>query len=331
MMELLQVSLANLLSPMILFFALGLLAGSAKSDLAVPEPISKALSLYLMLSIGFRGGVEIVHSGGMSGSIVAALIAGVTLSFTVPVIAYLLLRVTTRLDGINAAAVSAHYGSVSVVTFVAAIAFLGHVGVPYEGYVVAMLAVMETPAIVSGLLLARRASPANRDGDRALLPRRLLHEVLLSGSVILLIGSFVIGWVTGDEGMKALAPVVETPFKGVLAIFLLDMGLLTSRRLADLRKVGVSVFGFALYMPLVGGAVGLLAGFLMGLSIGGTTLVAVLTASASYIVVPAAMRLALPQANPSIYVTLSLGITFPFNIAVGTPLYYTVARAIAGG
>lgn len=330
MMELLQVSLANLLSPMILFFALGLLAGSAKSDLAIPEPISKALSLYLMLSIGFRGGVEIVHSGGMSGSILAALVAGVTLSFTIPVIAYLLLRVTTRLDGVNAAAVSAHYGSVSVVTFVAAIAFLGHVGASYEGYVVAMLAVMETPAIVSGLLLARRAT-GSRDGNRALLPGRLLHEVLLSGSVILLIGSFVIGWVTGDEGMKALAPVVETPFKGVLAIFLLDMGLLTSRRLADLRKVGVSVFGFALYMPMVGGAVGLLAGRLMGLSIGGMTLVAVLTASASYIVVPAAMRLALPQANPSIYVTLSLGITFPFNIAIGTPLYYTVARVISGG
>lgn len=330
MSELLQISLANLLSPMILFFALGLLAGIVKSDLAIPEPISKALSLYLMLAIGFKGGVEIVHSGGMSVAIVLALAVAVALSFLIPVLAYALLRLTTRLDGTNAAAVSAHYGSVSVVTFVAATAFLGHIGVPFEGYVVAMLALMETPAIISGLLLARRAGKSADGKERALLSGGLLREVLLSGSVMLLVGSFLIGWATGDEGMKALGPVVDAPFKGVLAIFLLDMGLLTSRRLSDLRTVGAGVFGFGLYMPLVGGAVGLLAGTLMGLSVGGMTLIAVLTASASYIVVPAAMRLALPQANPSVYVTLSLGITFPFNIALGVPLYYTAARAIAG-
>lgn len=329
MNEILQLAIGNLLSPMVLFFALGVAAGCLKSDLAVPEAISKGLSLYLMLAIGFKGGVELASSG-VTGTVAVALILALVLSFSLPVIAYGLLRTLTRLDIPNAAAVAAHYGSVSVVTFVAATGFLGYRAIPYEGYVVAMLALMETPAIVTGLLLARRSAAAGLSRSRApLFSRVVAREVFLSGSVVLLVGSLAIGWITGEKGMTAMAPAIVDPFKAVLAVFLLDMGLLVGRRLRDFRAVGWPVVAFGLYMPLIGAPVGLLAAHAIGLSEGGMTLVAVLAASASYIVVPAAMRLSLPQANPTIYVTLSLAVTFPFNLIVGIPLYHAAAQLIA--
>lgn len=327
---LLQLAIGNLVSPMVLFFALGLAAGWLKSDLAIPEPISKGLSLYLMLAIGFKGGVELA-SNGVAGTVALALILALALSFSLPLLAFALLRAATRLDIPNAAAIAAHYGSVSVVTFVAATGFLGYRGVPYEGYVVAMLALMETPAIVTGLLLARCTKTAGTTKPQApFFSRELAREVFLSGSVVLLGGSLVIGWVTGENGMTVMAPGIVDPFKAVLAVFLLDMGLLVGRRLQDFKTVGWSVVAFGLYMPLIGAAVGLLAAFMIGLSLGGMTLVAVLAASASYIVVPAAMRMSLPQANPAIYVPLSLAVTFPFNLVVGIPLYHAAARWIAG-
>ena len=324
MYELIDTALGTLTSPMVLFFVLGLLAGAFRSDLAIPEPVGKGLSLYLMLAIGFRGGVELEH-GHYGMSIIWACIAAVLLSLVLPVLGYLLLRRVTKLDPTNAAAVAAHYGSVSVVTFAAAMTLLEQRGIPFEAYVVALLALMEAPAIISGLFLSKKGQVegAAQDGGVDRLPMR---EVLLSGSVVLLLGSFGIGWLTGERGMAELAPIVDAPFKGALSLFLLDMGLLTARRASELRGIGLRIAAFGVYMPLLGAAFGLLAAKLLGLSVGGATLLTVLAASASYIVVPAAMRSALPAANPALYLTLSLGITFPFNLIVGIPLYEAAAE-----
>jgi hypothetical protein len=320
--ELLEAALANLLSPMVLFFMLGFAAVKLGSDLAIPEPISKAISLYLMLSIGFRGGVELHHSG-LSGPVVPTLLCAAALSFSLPVLAYALLRSAAGLEGTTAAAVAAHYGSVSVVTFAAATGFLSQRGIHYEGYCVAMMALMESPAIITGLLLARRTDKSSSAGTA-----QLLREVLASGSIILLVGSFLIGWATGDAGMKSLGPVVDAPFRGVLAIFLLDMGLLTAHRLRTASRLGVRLLAFGIYMPLVGATAGLLVARMLGMSLGSATVLTVLTASASYIAVPAAMRLALPEANPAVYTTLSLGVTFPFNLSLGIPLYFAIAEQL---
>lgn len=324
-----SLAIGNLLSPMVLFFVLGIAASWLKSDLAIPEPISKGLSLYLMLAIGFKGGTELASSG-LTDAAALALILALVLSLGLPLLAYSLLRATTPLDIPNAAAIAAHYGSVSVVTFLAAVSFLGFRAVPYEGHVVAMLALMETPAIIAGLLLARRLGTPGSTGCQApLFSGELARHVLLNGSVVLLGGSLVIGWITGEAGMTVMAPAIVDPFKAVLAVFLLDMGLLVGHRLHDFKAVGWSVVVFGLYMPIIGATIGLFGAHVIGLSLGGMTLVAVLAASASYIVVPAAMRISLPQANPTIYVPLSLVVTFPFNLIVGIPAYYMAAQWLA--
>lgn len=316
----------NLLSPVVLFFLLGIVAGLSKSSLTIPESLSKSVSLYLMMAIGFRGGVELSHNG-FDGSIVGAGLAAVALSALLPLVAYAMLRWTTRLDTTNAAAVSAHYGSVSVVTFAAAIAVLTHQAEPFEPYIVAMLAVMEAPAILTGLVLARRGMRSSQANEAARpLAQTVTREVLLHGSVVLLLGSFAIGWLTGPKGEEELGPVFVDPFKGVLCVFLLDMGLLVARKLSDLKALSLRVAAFGVYMPLVGATAGLGVALVLGLSAGGATLVAVLGASASYIVVPAVMRAALPEASPAISLTLALGITFPFNLLVGIPLYHGAAR-----
>lgn len=328
MTELLQLAVGNLLSPIVLFFALGAVAAVLRSDLVIPEAAGKTLSLYLMIAIGFKGGVAL-SANGAAGTVGAALTLALVLSLALPVVAFALLRSFTRLDIWNAAAIAAHYGSVSIVTFVAATGYLQNRGIAYEGYVVAMLAVMETPAIVTGLLLSRRAGTSSMGAAAPLVSREVVREVFLSGSVVLLAGSFVIGLMTGDRGMAVMAPLIAGPFSGLLAVFLLDMGLLVGRRLREFGAVGWSVVAFGVYMPLLGAGVGLISAYGLGLSEGGMTLVAVLAGSASYIVVPAAMRLSLPQANPTLYVTLSLAVTFPFNLVVGIPLYHAAAQSIA--
>jgi hypothetical protein len=325
--ELFQIATGNLLSPVVLFFVLGVAAAYAQSDLAIPEPISKALSLYLMLAIGFKGGVALASSG-LDSLVVVALTLAISLSLLLPVIAFSLLRLVTSLDSRNAAAIAAHYGSVSIVTFVAATSFLEYRQVQYEGFLVAMLAVMETPAIITGLLLARRGLNQASGNHKSVFSRQVLRQVFLCGSVVLLAGSFMIGWTTGDRGMQIMAPLLKEPFQAVLAIFLLDMGLLVGKRLSDFGQVGKQLVMFGIYMPLIGAGIGMAAAAAIGLSVGGITLVAVLAASASYIVVPAAMRLSLPQANPAIYVTLSLAVTFPFNLVFGIPLYHAIAGLI---
>ncbi len=316
---------ANLSSPMILCFVLGLAAAVARSDLTIPEAVAKAMSLYLLFAIGFKGGAA-VAGHGIDGRLIASLGAGVVLSFALPFVAFALLRFMTRLSTIDAAAVAAHYGSISIVTFVTATSVLAAQGIASEGYMVAVAAAMEAPAIVSALWLATRGGRANAvDGE-------LWREILLNGSIVLLIGSFAIGMITGQDGLSQIDSFIVAPFKGVLCLFLLDMGIVAGRGLRQTRGVlGAGVLAFGLVMPLIGAATGLAAGLLLGLSVGGVSLMMVLAASASYIAVPAAMRVALPEANPSIYLTLSLGVTFPFNLMIGIPLYIALAGALAGG
>jgi hypothetical protein len=318
-------SLADLLPPPVLFFALGFAAAALRSDLAVPDALAKALSLYLMMAIGLKGGIAVAQPGA-AAAMLPALVLGVALSALMPVPAYAMLRAGTRLDRATAAAVSAHYGSVSVVTFAAAAGQLSAAGVAYEGFMPAVLAAMETPAILTALLLARRGGEQTTGGGR-----ELAREVLLNGSVVLLLGAFLIGWLGAGAAERQLSPFITGLFPGALCLFLLEMGLTAARRLRDRgRGLDPRLVGFAVLMPLIGGALGLGAGLLAGLSPGGVGLMAVLGASASYIAVPAAMRMALPAADAGIYVTLSLAVTFPFNILLGIPLWLWAARAVTG-
>lgn len=327
------VSLAaeNLLSPIILSFALGLAASLSRSELSIPEAIAKGMSIYLLFAIGFKGGVS-VASHGIDQTLLLSLLAGVVLSAALPMIGYGLLRVMTALDPLNAAAVAAHYGSISIVTFVAGSSVLESAGIGSEGYMVAVAAAMEAPAILSALWLVARSGGSGDGGGAQKMDAELWREILLNGSIVLLVGAFAIGWITGEEGLKEIDAFIVAPFKGVLCLFLLDMGLVAGRGLrsgAGLIRPGLVVFG--VLMPLIGSMAGMGAGLLLGLSTGGVMLFMVLGASASYIAVPAAMRVALPQANPSIYLTLSLGVTFPFNLTLGIPIYLAVARVVTGG
>lgn len=326
MTEMLSLALANLTTPAVLFFALGIFAGVAKSDLSVPEAIAKGLALYLMLAIGFKGGVAVSEQGFTTALVLAAL-AGVLLSFAMPLIAFGLLRVMTKLDRVTAAASAAHYGSISVVTFVAGSEFLRLSGMVSSGHMVAVLALMETPAILTGLLLAGRAA----GGSDARTRSDLVREVMLNGSVVLLLGSFVIGMISGQPGMTKLEPFVVGLFQGVLALFLLDMGLVAARRLSGAKRLGLGGTAFGLIMPLIGAALALLVAWAIGMNSGDAAALMILAGSASYIAVPAAMRIALPKADPSVYLTLSLAITFPFNLTLGIPLYAAVARLVLGG
>lgn len=317
MTSILELASANLLSPMILFFVLGLTAAIARSDLSIPEAVAKGMSLYLMMAIGFKGGAGMATYGA-SLTLAWALVAGVVLSALLPFIAFRALTATTALPRVDAAAIAAHYGSISIVTFLTAVQALDAIGLGYEGYMVAVAAIMETPAIVAALWLAK--------GNEASMDRKTLREVLLNGSIVMLMGSFAIGWITGSEGLKAISPFVVDPFKGVLCLFLLDMGVIAGRGLREGRRyLTPPVIAFGIYMPLIGAALGYLAARMVGLSPGGSAVMITLAASASYIAVPAALRLALPEARPSIYLPLSLGVTFPFNLTLGIPLYLYLA------
>ena len=310
--------LANLLNPPVLFFFAGLLAVRLGSDLDIPSPLPKFFSLYLLLAIGFKGGVELSKSG-FSNDVAWVLLAAVVLAFLVPLGAYAILR--KSLSVANAAAVAATYGSVSAVTFITATALLGRLEIPFSGYMVAALALMESPAIIVAVLLYRNAAHKTDSSWKT-----LLREAFLNGSVYLLVVSMFIGLLTGEEGGRILKPFTGDLFQGFLCLFLLDMGLVSSRRLGDLKAMGWFPLAFAALVPLVNAALGIGIAWLLGLSVGNALLFCVLCASASYIAVPAAMRLAIPDANPGIYVTMALGITFPMNVLVGLPVYLSVIQ-----
>ncbi|WP_310424371.1 sodium-dependent bicarbonate transport family permease [Chamaesiphon sp. VAR_48_metabat_135_sub] len=317
--------LSNILNPPVLFFFLGMLAIFVQSDLEIPNPLPKLFSLYLLVSIGFKGGHELFQSG-LSPLIIATLLAAVFMASIVPIYSFFILRI--KLDTYNAAAIAATYGSISAVTFITASSLLDKLQIPYGGHMVAALALMESPAIVVGLILVRvfAAKKAADEVDEAESTEtswgEVLREAFLNGSVLLLIGSVIIGVATGLDGWNKVHLFVEKDlFYGALMFFLLDMGLVAARRIQDLRQTGMFLIGFAVLMPLFNALLGILLAKAIGMGQGDALLFAVLCASASYIAVPAAMRMTVPEANPSLYVSMALAITFPFNIIVGIPIY----------
>lgn len=328
-------SLSNLLVPAVLFFALGFFARVVRSDLRFPPDLAKLLSIYLLVAIGIHGGHELGRADLMTA--LNAVFWAIVLGVSLPLLGYAVLVATRKVDALNAAAIAAHYGSVSAGTFLTAIAYLRSSGVEFESYPVIMLAVMESPAIVAGLLLAARARQlegARNGEDNPTVRNRssLLHEAFTNGSVVLLLGSMAIGAIAAPKALEAISPFVNDIFMGMLCLFLLEMGMEAARRIEEFRRVGMVLAVFGVAMPLVSAVIGIAIGhYALGFGVGGTTLVAVLAASASYIAVPPAMRLAVPEANPSLYLTLSLGITFPFNVVVGIPLYHRLATLLAGG
>lgn len=324
-MEMLDAIQANLLSPAVLFFALGIFAALSKSDLKFPEPLYAGLTIYLLVAIGFKGGVAIAEAG--IAQVWLPTLAATVIGTLIPLWTFPVLRYAGRLSTVDAAAIAAHYGSVSAVTFIAATNYLKAVNQPYEHYATAFLAVMESPAILVGVLLGklRHGGAGNSNGTSL---KTAMHEALFGRSIFLLVGALVVGALCGNSGMQKVEPFFVTPFQGVLALFLLEMGIVAGRRLGDLKKVGPFLLGFGVLVPLVNGVIGVWLGKLAGLELGGATLFGVLSASASYIAAPAAIRMSLPEANPTLYLTSSLAITFPFNITLGIPIYLEIARKL---
>ena len=307
--------------PVILFFMLGLLAGFVRSDLKIPAVLYESLSIFLLLAIGLKGGVELARQSLPELILPAVVVVGI--GALLPLIAFPLLQRLGKLSRADAASVAAHYGSVSVVTFAVGAAYLTNLGQDFEGYMVVFLVLLEFPALMIGVWLAKRGQGGSNMG-------KVLHEVFAGKSIILLVGGLLIGWLAGAEGLKPLDKVFFDLFKGLLAIFLLEMGLVAAGRIGDLRRAGAFLLGFAIVMPLFAGALGALTASVIGLSVGGAALLATLYASASYIAAPAAMRIAVPEANPALSIGAALGITFPFNLVLGIPTYYWLASQLEG-
>lgn len=314
-------TLTTLTSPALLAFLLGLTAALIRTDVRLPDPVHSAISSYLLLAIGLKGGAGLRAAG--LAEVVVPVLAALLLGLVTPLLAWGALRVGTRLGPVDRAAVAAHYGSTSLVTFTAAIALLEDQDIPYEPYAATLLAVLEVPGIVVGLLLAGTAATAVGSGRR-----EAIREALTGRSIVLLAGGLVIGSVTRPEQFETVAPLFVVLFPGLLVLFLLDLGVLAGRRLRDVPSAGPGLVAAAFLIPVINGSLGVLVGSAVGLSVGGAALLGVLTGSASYIAAPAAVRLALPQANPAYYLTTSLGITFPFNLILGIPLYLALAQAL---
>ena len=329
----LSLALGNLLSVPVLAFILGILAAVLRTDLRLPDPVYQAISIYLLFAIGLKGGAALRESN--PADVIGPICAAIVLGVLIPIAAFWILRVLTPLGTVDRGAMAAHYGSTSLVTFTAALVFLDASATSYEGFMPTLLTVLEIPGIIVGLLLANRAKTRSgrTDGPE---PRsgqpwsESLREVLAGRSILLLAGGLVIGFLSGPAGYARVEPLFGALFTGVLALFLLEMGAIVGRRGGDMRTAGPGLIAFALVFPVLAGTVGIAAGLLVGLSTGGAMILGVLCASASYIAAPAAVRLALPQANPGITLTASLGMTFPFNLVIGIPLYLVIATALAG-
>ncbi len=316
----------NILNPPVLFFFLGMLAVFLKSDLEIPAPLPKLFSLYLLLAIGFKGGYELQHNG-FNTQVGITLAAAVIMAAVVPLYSFFVLRL--KLDVFNAAAIAATYGSISAVTFITAGSFLDKLGIEFGGHMVAALALMESPAIIVGLILVRVFARRGEGHESEDVPwSEVLRESFLNGSVFLLIGSLLVGLLSGDKGWDKMRPFTEEIFYGALTFFLLDMGIVAARRIRDLQRSGLFLTAFSVLMPLFNAFVGALLAKLLGFSLGNGLLFTVLCASASYIAVPAAMRMTVPEANPSIYVSMALALTFPFNIILGIPIYLQALKLL---
>jgi hypothetical protein len=336
----------NLLDPAILFFVFGLLAGAVKSNLEIPPAIARFLSLYLLMALGLKGGFALSHAG-LNASVATSLGAAMALAVLVPLLGYAVLR--QLVGGLDAAAIAATYGSVSAVTFVTAVQYLESQQLPYGGHMAAAMALMESPALIVAVVMASalrsKALPhapsaaAGAPGAGAIrlgtpvvkkdfALGRVLHESLTDGAQLLLLGAMVVGLISGEAGKAAMQPFSGDLFKGMLAFFLLDMGLMAARNLPQVRGVSKLLLAYAVLGPLVHASLALVLAQLLHVSAGDGALLMVLAASASYIAVPAALRFAIPEANPSLYFGMSLGVTFPLNILLGIPLYTHVAHSV---
>jgi len=328
---------ATLLDPAILFFFLGIFAALVRSNLEIPAPIAKFLSLYLLMAIGIKGGVALSVSG-IHVQMLLGLSIALFMAFFVPLYTYPLLR--RKVDGFNAAAIAATYGSVSAVTFIAAGQFLDNHGIEHGGYMAVALAIMEAPAVIMavGLAALARTSLAKQEAVAAtphtgkyrgaFSVKSILHESFTDGAILLLMGSLLIGVAVGEEGYKVMKPFTGDLFKGLLAFFLLEMGILVARRIREIKGVGPFLIAFAVLIPILNAVIVIFLSHLAGMSVGDTLMLAVLAASASYIVVPAVVRVAIPEANPGFYFGMALALTFPFNVVLGIPLYYQLARLL---
>ncbi len=315
--------MSNFLDPAILFFVFGAFAGAIKSNLEIPQPIARFLSLYLLMALGLKGGFAL-HKSGFTLEIALALGLAIFLAMVIPLIGYALLR--TRLNNYDAAAIAATYGSVSAVTFITATQALDQYGINFGGHMAAAMALMESPAIILAILLANKARASSTQNAQSVGMSKILHESFTDGAQLLLLGSMLVGLISGEAGQKIMAPFSIDLFKGMLAFFLLDMGLMAAKNFGGLKgKPPITLF-YAIGAPLMHATLALGLCKLVGLPLGETILLMVLAASASYIAVPAVLRHALPEVNPALYMGMSLGITFPFNIILGIPLYTYVAR-----
>lgn len=314
--------LANLLSPIVLAFVLGVVAALIHSDLEFPEALYSALSIYLLFAIGLKGGVALSKTA--PSEFISPALVTLFLGCLTPFIAYVVLRFIGKFDGINAAAIAAHFGSVSAVTFIAAQTFAQTKGLQTEGFLSALVALLEVPAIIIALMLARIGTNLVGSWQEA------LHEVITGRSIVLLLGGLVIGFIVGEKGIAPIAPFFVHGFQGALTLFLLEMGLVAAQRLRTLKSVGPFLIGFGILIPILHGALGTWLGLQAGLSIGGAAILGTLASSASYIAAPAAVRIGLPEANPTFYLTASLGITFPFNLTIGIPIYFALSHWMGG-
>jgi len=319
---LLEAAISNATSAPVLAFVLGLIAVAVKSDLRLPEALYQGLSIYLLLGIGIKGGVALSEASVQQ--VWLPILGTLALGIVIPILAFWIVGRLTRLDSVNKGALAAHYGSTSLVTFSAAIIFLESQQIEYEGFVTTLLAILEIPGIVVGLMLASRGL------GRGLNWGESLREILTSKSIVLLAGGLFLGLTTGAAGYERVEPFFGGLFTGVLALFLLEMGIVAGRRLPDVKKAGVGLVVFSLGFPLIAGTLGVVVGSLTGLGLGGSVVLGILSASASYIAAPAAVRLALPEASPGIYLTASLGITFPFNLIFGIPIMFAVGQLVEG-
>jgi uncharacterized protein len=319
--ESLSFALINLSSPPVLAFALGIIAVSLKSDLRLPDSVYQALTIYLLLGIGIKGGVSLSEVG--LSAVARPLVATIVIGVTLPILAFFLLRFFTKLDPINRGALAAHYGSTSLVTFTAALVFLDAIRVSYEGFMTTLLAAMEIPGIIVGLFLATRKAGSNFSWKAS------VGELLTSKSIVLLVGGLTLGVVTGTRGYEGIEPLFAGLFPGILTLFLLELGIVAGRRLRDVKQAGWGIVIFAMVFPVIAGFIGVALGQISGLGIGGATILGVIAASASYIAAPATVRLALPQASPGIYLTAALGITFPFNLVIGIPLLFNISNFLS--
>lgn len=317
----LQTLFTNLTNPVLLFFLLGIVATIVKSDLEIPESSSKFISLYLLFAIGFKGGQELSHSQ-YDMEIAYAILFGLLLATVVPLYTFFILK--RRISIENAGAVAATYGSVSAVTFVAAVAFLESQAIHIDGHMVAVMALMESPAIIVGVVLLRRYREEEADGGLG----EVIRHSFTNGSVMLILGSLVIGMVADAKQAEGITPFTTDIFMGFLALFLLEMGMVTARRFSAFRRYGLYLTLFAILIPAFNGVLVSFISQWVTSEPGDQLIFAVLAASGSYIAVPAAMRMAAPKADPGMYIPMALGVTFPFNITIGIPLYWTIIQGM---